>query len=125
MPNPNRTDATTPATAAAAPLSWMTGLNCSAMETFARGSEAFAKALQEWQQELSRFTTARLQRDSELGQKLLGCHDWSEAMKLQQEWLSAMGQDYFEEGNRLLQLVQKVGGDLTNGAANAGPRQAA
>lgn len=122
MPNPTRTDATAPA---ALPLSWMTGFNRPAMETFARGSDVFARAAQEWQQEIARFTTARFQRDSELGQKLLECHDWSEAMRLQQEWLSSMGQDYLDEGNRLLQMVQKVGGDLTNGAANAGPRQAA
>jgi len=112
-------------TSAATPLSWFSGLSRTAMDACTRGGDGFAKAAVEWQQEIARFTTARLQRDSEFGQKLLACRDWSEAMKLQQEWLTTLAQDYFDEGNRLAQLCQKAGSGLASGVTSGALKDAA
>jgi len=122
MANPTRSDAEAPL---ATPMSWFTDVNGAAMETLARSGETFSKAAAEWQQEIGRFTAARFQRDSEFGQKLLACREWSDVMKLQQAWLSAMGQDYVEAGQRLTQLLQKTGGEFMSGAGQGALKRVA
>lgn len=98
------------------PFGWMATINGSALTGLTRATEACNKAGVAWQQELARFTTARLQRDGEFGQKLLGAQNWLEAVKVQQDWLQSAGQDYAEETNRLVQMAQKIGADLMHSA---------
>ncbi len=104
------------------PLPWMAGLNESAMKNLSRATETYQKACLAWQQEITRFASARWQRDSEAAQKMLASPNWSEAMKVQQEWLTSTGQDYADEANRLVQLAQKAGSDVMQPAS---PRDAA
>ena len=91
---------------------WMAGLDESALKNLTRASETCQKACVAWQQELTRFASSRWQRDSEAAQRILTSPNWSAAMKVQQEWLTSAGQDYFDEANRLVQLAQKVGSDV-------------
>lgn len=91
---------------------WMGALEGSAMENLTRAGEAYTKACVAWQQELARFTTARLQQDGELGRRLLTSGNWWDAIRLQQEWASAVSRDYFEEANRLMHLAQQAGAEL-------------
>lgn len=101
-----------PGNGAPSQFPWMTSPSGLGMEAFARAGEACNKACLAWQEELVRFTTARAQSDSELGQKLVACRNWADAAKLQQEWAASMAQDYFDEANRLAQLASKFSADL-------------
>ncbi len=103
-------------------LPWISGLNGSAMSNLSRATETYQKAWTAWQEEIARFTKSRWQRDSEAAQRMLTSPNWSEAMKVQQEWLTSAGQDYADEANRLIQLAQKAGSDVMQ---QAGPRQPA
>lgn len=97
---------------ASTPLLTTPWSNGPTLDALTRAGEACSQACQAWQQEVARFTAARLQSDSELGRKLVGCGDWAEAAKLQQEWALAMAQDYMNEGNRMFQLAWKFGGEM-------------
>ena len=90
------------------PAFWVATVNGSALDALRRATDACSKACFAWQQELTRFTVARLKSDSELGQKLLSSQNWSDAIKLQQDWMAAAGQDYFDEARNLMQLAQEV-----------------
>ena len=63
-----------------------------------------------WSGEVVRFVSERLRRDAELGLELMTCHNWTEAAKLQQDWLATATQDYLEEGSRLLGIASRFGG---------------
>ena len=104
------------------PLPWMAGLNGSAMTNLSRATETCQKACLAWQEEIARSAKTRWQRDSEAAQRMLTSPNWSEAMKVQQEWLTSAGQDYADEVNRLVQLAQKAGTDVMQQPAT---RQAA
>jgi hypothetical protein len=93
-------------------LPWISGLNGSAMSNLSRATETCQKACLAWQEEIARFAKARWQRDSEAAQRMLMSPNWSEALKVQQEWLTSAGQDYADEANRLVQLAQKIGSDV-------------
>ncbi len=88
---------------------WMNG---PAAQAIARANEACSRACQEWQQELVRFTTARMQADSQHVQRLFTCQSWAEAARLHQVWATAAAQDFAKEANQLFQLASKLGADL-------------
>jgi len=103
------------------PFPWMGALEGSPMENLTRAGEAYTKACVAWQQELARFAAARLQQDGELGRRLLTSGNWLEAIRLQQEWASAVSRDYFEEANRLMQLAQQAGAELVQPSSGETP----
>ncbi len=88
---------------------WMSG---PAMQAVTRANEACSRACQEWQQELVRFTTARIQTDTQHVQRLATCQNWADAARLHQEWALAAAQDFAKEANQLIQLASKLGSDL-------------
>jgi hypothetical protein len=90
----------------------MATLNSSGMGGLTRATEACNRAGVAWQQELARFTTARLQSDGEFGQKLFGAKNWADAVKVQHDWIKTAGQDYLDEANRLVQMAQKIGAEM-------------
>ncbi len=97
---------------AATRLPWMAALNGPVLETLARAGAACNQASLAWQQEVVRFTTARLESDSQLGQQLLTCRNWTDVAKLQRDWLSSMTHDYLDEANRLVRLASKFGTEV-------------
>ncbi len=97
----------------ASPFPWLAELNGSALSALTRTGECCGKACVEWQQEVARFTTARLQSDSQVGQQLLACQNWADAAKVQSDWIASLMRDYADEANRLVQLASKLGADLT------------
>ena len=94
-------------------LPWLASLNGSMLTTLTRATDCCGKACIEWQQEVVRFTTARLQSDSQVGQQLLACQNWADAAKVQSDWVASTMRDYADEANRLTQLASKFGADLT------------
>lgn len=98
--------------ASSMPFGWMATINGSGLAGLTRATEACNRAGVAWQQELARFTTARLQSDGEFGQRLFGAKNWADAVKVQQDWIKTAGQDYFDEANRLVQMAQKIGAEM-------------
>ena len=94
-----------------APLSraWTGG---PALETFTSMGEPCGRACAAWQQEVLRFATERLRKDSDTGWRLASCQNWADAAKVQQEWAQTTVEDYFAEANRLAQLASTLGTDL-------------
>ena len=79
--------------------------------------EACGKACQAWQEEVIRFTSARLECDAELGHKLMACGNWAEAVNLQFDWAVNTARDYLNEANRLAQLASALGAKMMQPSA--------
>jgi hypothetical protein len=77
--------------------------------------EAMTRTLA-WQEEMMRFTAARMRRDAELGQALVSARNWADAVKLQQEWASSVIHDYTQEAKRLLEIASSVGSEIGQSA---------
>lgn len=95
------------------PFPWMTPPSGFGLDAFTRIGEACNKACLAWQEEVVRFMNARAQSDTQVGQKLVACKNWGDAVKLQQDWAASMAQDYFDEANRLFGLASTFGTNLT------------
>ncbi len=63
------------------------------------------KACAAWQQEMSRFVSARVEADVTAQKSLASCHSLADAAKLQQEWAAATVNDYFNEIGRLVEIT--------------------
>ena len=88
-------------------------LNGAAMEGMMRASEACNQAYQEWQRELMRFIAGRMQVDTQHIQQLVTCQNWADATRLHQDWAISAAQEFTKEANTLLQMVSKIGTELT------------
>ena len=101
-------------TASAAPASVTTApwINGSMLEAMTRMGEVCTGACQTWQQEITRFATARYESDNDLARRLMTCGNWTEAARLQQDWAGTMMQDYLNQTNRMVQLAATLGAEL-------------
>jgi len=70
--------------------------------------EAFTKACAEWQQEVARFTSRRLEGDMELMRSLSECRSVTEALRLQQSWAKDALQAYASETNQLMEIANRI-----------------
>jgi hypothetical protein len=77
-------------------------------EALALSGKACAKACFAWQEEVMRFASDRLKKDSEFGRSMSTCQNWTDLAKLQQQWAAVAAQDYVAEANRLAQLASEV-----------------
>ena len=84
-----------------------------------RTTESYGKACLAWHEEVLRFTAARLQRDSELGQALANTRNWADAAKLHQEWAASALRDYTSETTRLFELAADAGSKLAQSSTDA------
>lgn len=84
-----------------------------------RTTESYGKACVAWHEEIMRFTTERLQRDSELGQALANTRNWADAAKLHQEWASSALRDYTNETTRLFEIAADAGSKLAQASASS------
>jgi Phasin protein len=92
------------------------------VDVVVRTTESCGKAYLAWHEEVLRFATARLQRDSELGQALANTRNWADAAKLQQEWAASAIRDYTNETTRLFEIAADAGSKITE---SSGPATAA
>jgi hypothetical protein len=109
-------------TASAAPASVTTApwINGSMLEAMTRMGEVCTGACQTWQQEITRFATARYESDNDLARRLMTCGNWTEAARLQQDWAGTMMQDYLNQTNRMVQLAATLGAELMAAEPTAG-----
>lgn len=84
-------------------------------EVAARTGSAYSTAYLAWQDEILRFTSARLERDAEFGTNLLKCDKWADAARLQQSWVTAAVEDYVNEANKLFALATNLTADMARG----------
>lgn len=87
-------------------------INGSVFDAMTRMSEASARACQTWQQETVRFATARFESDNVLARRLMTCGTWTEACRLQQDWVCAMMQDYLDQTTRMAEFASTLGAQL-------------
>jgi len=83
------------------------------MDAMMRANEASSQAYQEWQRELVRFITSRIQIDSRHIQQLVTCQNWADAARLHQDWALSAAQEFAKQANTLFQIASKIGTDLT------------
>ena len=94
-------------------------LTAPALNTLTRTTEWYSKALLSLQGEVVRFTSARIESDVALGRSLVNCRSWTDAAKLQQDWVSTL-YDYIDETNRLIRLATGLEGRLVGIAREQG-----
>ncbi len=94
-------------------------LNGPMVDVLVRTTESYSKACLAWHEEILRFATERLQRDSELGQALANTRSWADAAKLQQEWATSALRDYTNETTRLFEIAADAGSKVAQTQAQA------
>jgi Phasin protein len=101
----------------AAPLfSWPVAMNGAAQDAFGRAGEVWQRAAAAWQQEMIRFTTDRLQKNSETSREALACRGWDEMAKLQQKWLTSAAEDYAGVMSRMGEIATGFGKEIEQAA---------
>jgi len=80
---------------------------------FGPAGEAYARACQVWQQEMIRSAVARFESNSAFAQRLGQCQSWQEAADVQQQWATAVTQDFVAEANRMGQLATTLGNEIS------------
>ena len=103
----------------AAAMPFAAGNLAPVIEVAARTGSACSRAYLAWQDEVLRFTSARLQRDAELGTNLLKCDKWADAARLQQSWMTEAVEDYVSQVNRLFELAAHLTDDVTRSTGEA------
>jgi len=89
------------------------------IDALMRTTESCSKACLAWHEEILRFATERLQRDSELGQALASTRSWADAAKLHQEWAASALRDYTNETTRLFEIASDAGSKMAQSSAQA------
>jgi hypothetical protein len=77
-------------------------------DMFGRAGEACLGACQSWHADTARFLLKRFERDAELAWRLLGCHDWSDALRLQQDCGATAMRDYLDQTRRVAGTAGKL-----------------
>lgn len=108
------------ATRPGSPLPGLDWLNSATMDAMIRANETSNQACQEWQHELIRFITNRIQVDSRHFQQLVTCQNWADAVRLHQDWAMSATQEFTKEANTLFQIASKIGAGLTATAGRPG-----
>lgn len=82
--------------------------NGSMTEIVSRAGEAWTRACMEWQEEVARFASARMEDDLELARSLAQCQSVVDLVMLQQKWAAAAVRDYTEETGQLMQIATRA-----------------
>jgi hypothetical protein len=72
-----------------------------------RMGTAYTKACLEWQQEVGRFVSARVDQDRKAWESLTGCRDLGDLAKGQQDWTTRATKDYLDEAARLTEIASQ------------------
>lgn len=85
-----------------------------------KSSEAMFKGAATVQGELLAFVDKRLRHDIETGRSLMECNgNWSEAVRIQNDYFMAATEDYFKETQRIMDLAAKSTRDAFSSATAA------
>lgn len=103
---------------------WLALANTVPNGALKRASEAWVDSARAWQQEMTRFASDRLAKDSEATRQFQGCRDWNTMAKLHQEWLASAAQDYAEFLGRLGKTAAKFGTDMVQSSGEVAEQSA-
>lgn len=73
-----------------------------------RLGQSYNEGLSAMGQEMLDFSRTRLSRDAVAALSIARCKDWSEASKIQQDWLRTTTEEYVTEMGKLFQLAVKT-----------------
>lgn len=79
--------------------------DAAAFDGFQQSSQACMQACTDWRNEVMRFVDTRLRADEQFGAAIGGCKTLAEIAEVQRNWAMSATQDYFEEGQRLAQIM--------------------
>lgn len=103
---------------------WLATMNAVPHAPLMRASEAWIESARVWQQEVARFASDRLRKDSEATRQFQECRDWGGMAKLYQQWLASAAQDYAELLGHLGKTAAKLGGDMAQSSSEAAEQSA-
>jgi hypothetical protein len=85
---------------------WAT--NGTMVSTWLRFGQSYNENVSLISREVLDFSRTRLSRNAVAAQSIARCTDWSEASKIQQDWLRATTEEYMAEMGKLFQLAVKT-----------------
>jgi hypothetical protein len=71
-------------------------------------SETFAKALADWNTEITHFAAKRISRSSEAVGRVTQCRSLPEVFEVEAQWLRGTFDDYFGEARRLMEVNSRI-----------------
>ena len=90
------------------PFQPLNAFNGALLENVTEATQAYAKGCIEFQQEILRFITSRLQWDSKVGQAFASCKTVAELTEMQKDWLESTTREYVDEAGQLFRLGSKL-----------------
>ena len=75
---------------------------------FWQRTETLAKALTEWNTEITHFVTKRISRGSEAVGRITQCRTVPEALEVEAQWLRGAFDDYFSEVRKLMEANRRI-----------------
>lgn len=86
----------------------MDQVNLDSAHQFWERSETFAKALAEWNTEITHFLTKRISRSGEAVGRVTQCRSLPEVFEVEAQWLRGAFDDYFGEARRLMEVNSRI-----------------
>lgn len=83
-------------------------INGAMVSAMIRFGQSYSEGLSLLGQEMLDFSRTRLSRDTATALSMAGCKDWSEASRIQQDWMRTTAEDYVTEMGKLLKLAVKT-----------------
>jgi hypothetical protein len=90
-------------------LTWPMGqVNLDSARQFWERSETFAKALADWNTEITHFVTKRISRSGEAVSRVTQCRSLPEVFEVEAQWLRGTFDDYSGEARRLMEVNSRL-----------------
>jgi hypothetical protein len=77
-------------------------------ETLRDSFEASFKAAIALQEEVMSFATHRIQENASIGEALLKCRNWEDALRMQQDWARSTAEEYLQESSKFIELTRQA-----------------
>lgn len=86
----------------------MDQVNLASAHQFWERTETFAKALADWNTEITHFATKRISRSGEAVGRITQCRTVPEVLEVEAQWLRGAFDDYFGEARRLMDVNSRI-----------------
>src|SRR4051794_4538545 len=83
-------------------------VNLEVAQPFWKRSETFAKALSDWNTEITHFVAERISRGSDAMGRATRCQSLPEIFEVEAQWLRGTFDDYFGEARRLMEVNSRI-----------------
>lgn len=83
-------------------------LNSQALDAYGQATQAMLRGVAAINEELMSFANAQMRDSMRAGQAMMGCEDFTEAVRLQIGATHTASERYFSEAGRLLELTAKM-----------------